>query len=347
MLDDDPVVQLQRMIDVVEAHGDVDLPHRVPRPSHTQRLPGSALACRAHSDLGRHHVLDDVPHGLVEVISWRSRRPGSAPRTTSPSSVAVDGSRPCNSAHPTGGGSNAIRVSTNRVAASSSSRGSSPLGGLYPTELTWVPARIHSGRTMGSPACDDSATTSLPRTAASKSSTARARGCVAAVARRPPGTASRCGSPRSRGQRERSQVMLALHPRPHNGQHAREQPRRHRGRRRGSNRRDVGPIDERAAGSRRRIEQADDSQVRRQTGVLAQVVLEHRHHLDGHVAAVPMPRHPEQERLVGHADLVALRRIHRSGAELPEADFELHEKRLEVDQVLDLALVQEQEVHSE
>src|SRR5262249_10869973 len=46
---------------------------------------------------------------------------------------------PCSSKQPVGVGSNASRVSTNREDRSRSSRGSSPSGSEYPTEVTCVP----------------------------------------------------------------------------------------------------------------------------------------------------------------------------------------------------------------
>jgi hypothetical protein len=65
----------------------------------------------------------------------------------------------------------------------------------------------------------------------------------------------------------------------------------------------------------------------------------------GHVAAGAVARHAEQERLAGHRQLVAVRGVDRARAELPEAGLELDQQRLQVDQLLDLALVQEQDVH--
>ena len=80
-------------------------------------------APRRRDQLGGHDVLDDVAHRLVDGdLVARSVRPGARPSRTSPSSVAASGSQPCSSAQPTGGGSNASRVSTNSALAGEGAR---------------------------------------------------------------------------------------------------------------------------------------------------------------------------------------------------------------------------------
>ena len=76
-----------------------------------------------------------------------------------------------------------------------------------------------------------------------------------------------------------------------------------------------------------------------------EVGLEDGHDLHRHRAVAQAAGHPEQERLVGHRQLVAPGRGDLAGGQRGEAVAQGVEQRAEVEQLLDLGAVEDQDVH--